>query len=111
MRQEGDWSVARKLDKGPVKTKAFRDLRTKHHFSERELMSVGSSFRTAERREKIGSQEAQVLGRRAYQAVNRWILGLGGKPRFKNKSHGLHSLECKDRNGDLRLSADGRHLT
>jgi hypothetical protein len=51
-----------------------------------------------------------VLGERAYQAVNRWVLGQGGRPRFKGKGHGLHSLTGKDLQGALRVSPDGAGL-
>jgi hypothetical protein len=102
--------MACRLKQGPQKTKAFRDLRISHQFSERELMTAASAFRVGFLREKIGAQEAQVLGRRMYQAVNKWLVGRGGKPRYKGKSRGLHSLECKDMNGDLRVAKDARGL-
>jgi putative transposase len=111
MRADPCWEQARKLPPGPEKAARFTALRTEYAFSERELMSFASGCRVAWLREKVFSQEAQVLGRRAYEAVNDWLIGKHGKPRFKNpKSRGLHSLECKDVRGALRISEmpDGR---
>jgi putative transposase len=94
----------------PARAEAFRELRVRHGFSERELMSVASGLRVGWLRERVFAQEAQVLGARAYDAVNRWMLGRRGRPRFKGKGHGLHSLAVKDRRGALRISADGSCL-
>jgi putative transposase len=73
------------------------------------MMSFASSLRVRWVREQVFAQEAQILGARAYDAVNRWVLGQGGKPRFKSTSRGLHSMECKDELGSMRpvLAADG----
>jgi putative transposase len=89
---------------------AFRRLRVRHCFSKWELMSVASALRVGWLREKVFAQEAQVLGARAYDAVNLWVTGQRGRPRFKGKGHGLHSLAVKDRYGALRVSADGSGL-
>jgi putative transposase len=94
----------------PARTSAFRELRDRHGFTERALMSVASGFRVGWLREHVFAQEAQVLGARAFDAVNRWVLGQRGRPRFKGKGHGLHSLAGKDLQGALRVSADGGGL-
>jgi putative transposase len=94
----------------PARGEAFRELRVRHRFTERDLMSVASGLRVGWLREKVFAQEAQVLGARAYHAVNRWVMGRQGRPRFKGKGHGLHSLAVKDRHGALRISADGGGL-
>jgi putative transposase len=94
----------------PQRAEAFRELRERHGFTKRTLASVASGFRTGWLREHVFAQEAQVLGERAYQAVNRWVLGQGGRPRFKGNGHGLHSLAGKDLQGALRVSPDGAGL-
>jgi putative transposase len=73
-------------------------------------MSVASGFRVGWLREKVFAHEAKVLGARAYDAVNRWVLGQRGRPRFKGKSRGLHSLAGMDRYSALRVAADGSGL-
>jgi hypothetical protein len=94
----------------PARASAFQQLRARHGFTEWALASAASGFRVGWLREKVFAQEAQVLGARAFDAANRWMLGQRGRPRFKGKGRGLHSLAGKDRNGALRIAADGGGL-
>jgi len=116
MQADPGWEQAKALPRvvagkpNPARAPAFRELRARHGFGERALMSVGSGFRVGWLREKVFAQEAQVLGARAYEAVNRWVLGQRGRPRFKGRGHGLHSLAAKDLCGALRVVADGSGL-
>jgi putative transposase len=104
MRADPRWPQARAMSRDhPARLTQFRELRDEYRFTERSLMSHGSACRVSSLREKVSAQEAQVLGRRAYEAVNRWVAGLSGKPRFKSVTRGLHALECKDLLGALRL--------
>jgi putative transposase len=111
MRADPRWALAKAMSRSdPARSTQFRELRDEYCFTERDLMSYGSDCRVSWLREKVFAQEAQVLGRRAYEAVNRWVAGQRGKPRFKSVSRGLHSLETKDLTGALRIgqAADGR---
>jgi hypothetical protein len=116
MRADPGWEQAKAMPQvvggrpDPAKASAFRELRERHGFTGRALASVASGFRVGWLREHVFAQEAQVLGARAYDAVNRWVLGQRGRPRFKGKGHGLHSLAGKDLQGALRISADGGGL-
>jgi putative transposase len=116
MRADPDWEAAMVLPRtvaakpNSERAAAFRQLRQRHGFTERALMSAASGFRVGWLREQVFAQEAQVLGQRAYGACNRWVLGQRGRPRFKGKGHGLHSLAGKDLQGALRISLDGSGL-
>jgi putative transposase len=116
MRADPRWEQAMAMPRvvagkpNPARREELRELRARHGFSEWELMSVASSLRVGWLREKVFAQEAQVVGARAYDAVNRWVMGKRGRPRFKGNGHGLHSLAAKDRYGALRISADGGGL-
>jgi putative transposase len=116
MRADPGWKVATALPgrsggtPDPARASAFRELRERYGFTGRALASVASGFRVGWLREHVFAQEAQVLGARAYDAVNWWVLGQRGRPRFKGKGHGLHSLAGKDLQGALRISADGGGL-
>jgi hypothetical protein len=104
MRADPRWEQAKAISReDPARPTLFRELRDEYRFTERSLMSHGSECRVSWLREKVFAQEAQVLGRRAYEAVNGWIIGLRGKPRFKSAARGLRSLECKDLAGALRV--------
>jgi len=85
-----------------TRSQAFRAVADAHGFTEDSMMSFASGLRRGWVRDQVASQEAQILGRRAFLATKRWSLGLGGKPRFKPAHRGMHSLECKDLCGDLR---------
>jgi putative transposase len=116
MRADPRWEQATAMPRAlagkpnPARTQAFRQLRVRHGFGEWPLKSVASGLRVGWLRKKVFAQEAQVLGTRAYDAVNGWMLGLRGRPRFKGKGHGLHSLACNDLYGALRISPDGSGL-
>ncbi len=83
---------------------AFRAVNAAHGFTETALLTFGSGLRQAWVRDQVPAQEAQVLARRAFQAVQRYQYGLGGPPRFKPFPRGLRSLEAKDGNGALRVA-------
>lgn len=118
MRADPAFVTAKALPKGPPKSKksvarnqAFAAAASAHGFTETALKSYGSGLRQAWVREHVGAQEAQRLAARAFGTVDRWNKGKGGKPRFKNASRGLRSLECSDRFGDIQPVIDGGHLT
>jgi putative transposase len=116
MRADPGWEQATAMPRSvagkpnPVRARALRELRARHCFGEWPLKSVASGLRVGWLREKVFAQEAQVVGARAYDAVNGWILGRRGRPRFKGKGHGLHSLACSDLYGALRISPNGSGL-
>ena len=116
MRADPRWEQAKAMPQvvagrpNPARASAFQQLRARHGFTEWALASAASGFRVGWLREKVFAQEAQVLGARAFDAANRWMLGQRGRPRFKGKGRGLHSLAGKDRNGALRIAADGGGL-
>jgi hypothetical protein len=111
MRADTRWGARQAMSpEDPTRSAEFRELRHQYGFTEQDLMSYASGCRVTWLRELVFAQEAQVLGRRAYEAVNRWVTGERGRPRFKSLSRGLHSLEAKDLTGALRIgqASDGR---
>jgi putative transposase len=111
MRADMRWAHVKAISPDdPARSAKFRELRREYGFTEQDLMSYASGCRVSWLRELVFAQEAQVLGRRAYEAVNRWVIGERGRPRFKSVSRGLHSLEAKDLTGALRIgqTSDGR---
>jgi len=117
MRSDPAFEAAKSLPKGPPKStkaaarnRAFNDVAVAHGFTSDALGTYGSGLRLTWVRHHVGAQEAQRLATRAFDAVNRWNLGKGGKPRFKNVRRGLRSLECKDHCGDMAPVLDNGHL-
>ena len=101
VRSDPGYPVAVAMAKGPDRNRAFQTLEMTHRFTETAAMSHASSLRVTWLRQHILAQEAQVLGRRAFTALRRWQLGLGGRPRYKTSRKGLRSLSAKDLNGAL----------
>jgi len=95
----------------PARSALYSELRTDYGFTSRALGSYGSSLRKHFIRDHVGAQEAQVIAERAYTAANAWFVHKRGRPRFKAKGHGVHSLVAKDNNGDIKISKDGSGIT
>ncbi len=117
MRADPAFDTAKAMPKGPPKSKesvarkkAFNEVAGTHGITADAMRTYSSSLRKTWVREHVGAQEAQRLATRAFDAVNRWRLGLRGKPRFKNASRGLRSLECSDKYGDIQPVLDNGHL-
>ncbi len=101
------WQAARQLPRRTKKERAARAaaldaVAVAHGFTDREAQSFASSLRQSWVRQHLPAQETQNLGARAFDAVKQWHVRRRGKPRFKNKKRGLHSLAAKDGNGALR---------
>lgn len=107
LKSDPAWLLARAL---PVRTPeekqarslAFAAVEVAHSFSARALMSYASGLRVSWLREQVLSQEAQVLGKAAFDTVARWHYGSAGRPRFKSARRGLRSLAAKDGFGSLK---------
>ena len=115
MRADPRWAKAREMPAtahGAPNTERralFEECRTAAGFTESEVMSFGSRLRVGWLRDGVPAQEAQVLARTAFQAVERWVYRFGagrkGRPRFKSmKGRGLRSMASKDSNGAIRVT-------
>jgi hypothetical protein len=105
------WQTARHLPRRSKKERAARRaafdvVAAAHEFTAAAAASFASSLRQSWVREHLPAQETQNLGARAFDAVKQWHLGRRGKPRFKSKKRGLHSLAAKDGHGALRPKTD-----
>ena len=96
---------------GLARYQAFDAIDCAHGFTESAIMSFGSWLRQSWVRDQVLCQEAQTLARRAFLAAERWHYGKGGKPRFKAQRRGIHSLECKDGCGSLKVKFTKDNLT
>ncbi len=102
MRADPAFALARAMAPGVARTAAFHAVRDTHGFTSFALRTYASSLRCSWVRGQALSQEVQVLGARAFDAVNRWHCAAGGRPRFKSTRRGLKSLAAKDLRGSLR---------
>lgn len=96
MRQDPQWKKACNLPKGKERSELFRNLDRQYRLTEYDLHAVIAKHRERSgRKDQLGINETQKIATRVYQSIRRYQLGLGGRPRFKSISRGLHSIEGK----------------
>ena len=107
LRQDSDWKKACSMPKGKERTNLFKSLDRKYHLTEYDLHAVIAKHRQASgRKTELGINEAQKIATRVFQAVNRYKLGLGGRPRFKSAKRGLRSIEGKTNKTGLKFNIE-----
>ena len=89
-----------------ARNKALNTVLNTHEFAAFAANTYASSLRKTWVREHLPAQEAQNVGKRAFSAVDDWLWGRKGQPRYKSVKRGLHSLSCNDGNGALRPHTD-----
>lgn len=112
LRQDSDWNKACLMPKGKEKTNLFKCLDRKYRLTEYDLHAVIAKHRQASgRKVELGISETQKIATRVFQAVNRYKLGLGGRPRFKSIGRGLRSIEGKTNKTGLKFNIEKSVLT
>ena len=107
LRQDRDWKKACSMPKGKERTNLFKSLDRKYHLTEYDLHAVIAKHRQASgRKTELGINETQKIATRVFQAVNRYKLGLGGRPRFKSAKRGLRSIEGKTNKTGLKFNIE-----
>jgi len=103
MRNDQEWQSARKIKDIEKRKVAYQAVRTRHGFSSANFDDlVAQHAKAAHFNKRIGSHEMQAIAKRVFNALNRWVVAKGGKPRFKGKNRALHSVEGKNNDGMLR---------
>ena len=112
LRQDKDWKKACSMPKGKERTNLFKCLDRKYRLTEYDLHAVIAKHRQASgRKAELGINETQKIATRVFQTVNRYKLGLGGRPRFKSVSRGLRSIEGKTNKTGLKFNIEKSVLT
>lgn len=107
LRQDRDWKKACLMPKGKERSILFKSLDRKYHLTEYDLHAVVAKHRQASgRKAELGINETQKIATRVFQAVNRYKLGLGGRPRFKSAKRGLRSIEGKTNKTGLKFNVE-----
>jgi putative transposase len=120
MRESKAWQAARKLPRtidgepNKARVKAFRDLRKAFGFSWISLKTLTQDCRNdCWIKDHLNSQECQATTKRAFSAVEQYMYGARGRPRFRGHGY-LNSFEnqCNTtglcfKNGFVQLSAKG----
>lgn len=108
MRADPAWAAAlalpKKLDEERIaRSDAFRAVRAAHGFSDFAFQSRATLHKNAAGfADRLGANVTQKAGTRAFKALEEWVYGLRGRPRFKGVQRPLHSLEGKNNAGAPR---------
>lgn len=92
---------ARRLPKGKARTAAFRTARRSAEFTDAALQRYAVRLRQRACRVHLDMHVAQKLGSRAFAAVNGWLLGQRGRPRFKGYRQ-MDTVEGKSNHAGIR---------
>ena len=112
IRRDPAWEAARKLpraDKDQIKARAeaFQAIRKHHQFTDFDFQAKAIQHKNvASFIGRLGSHTTQKLGTKVFKALERFLLGLSGQPRFKGFKRPLHSIEGKNNAADLRWNED-----
>ena len=112
IRNDPAWEAARKRPKADkeqriVRAQAFQAVRKAHHFTDFDFQHLAIKHKNAAGfAGRLGSHTTQKLGTKVFKALERYLLGLSGQPRFKGVKRPLHSIEGKNNAADLRWNED-----
>ncbi|MBM6704977.1 hypothetical protein H6A60_10910, partial [Sutterella massiliensis] len=108
MRRSAEWKTALAMPKGKERNRELNRIRNSWGLTQYGLHTIANVHRNAAKRFVrrsepgakrtkdeciLGVHVAQKIGARAWVAIERYIFGEGGRPRFKSRRRGLHSLE------------------
>ncbi|WP_341318703.1 hypothetical protein WN982_27250 [Paraburkholderia sp. IMGN_8] len=106
IRGDERWSAARRLPRGTGRYNAFRAVREAHRFTQYAFHALAVAHKNAAGfADRIGSHETQAIATRVFLALEQFLYGKRGRPRFKGVHRPLHSLEGKNNDGMLRWNA------
>jgi putative transposase len=112
IRNDPAWAAARKLPNADkeqriVRGQAFQAVRKAHQFTDFDFQAMAITHKNAAGfTGRLGSHTTQKLGTKVFKALERYLLGLSGQPRFKGVKRPLHSIEGKNNAADLRWNED-----
>ncbi|MBC8742029.1 transposase [Paraburkholderia sp. UCT31] len=111
LRADPRWGAARRMKKGAARNEAFSAVRTAHGFTDFSFTGLAIRHKNAAGfSSRIGAHETQAIGTRVFKALEQYVFGKRGRPRFKGLRRPLHSLEGKNHKGMLRWKAENQAL-
>ena len=99
------YQAARRMESGEARRAAFSGSRKKVGFTDAAIQHHAARIRNAAFKKQLDVHVVQKLGTRACEAVNRWILHQGGRPRFKGLGQ-LDTVEGKSNDAGIRWRED-----
>ena len=116
MRNSREWREAILLPKGKERSRKLAEIRFSFGLTEFSLGKIANGHRNGAKRFVrktdpgakrvkneciLGVEVAEAIGSRVWRSVERYLFGKGGRPRFKSRGRGLHSLENKSNHANI----------
>lgn len=103
MRSDSAWQAAKAIKDLEQRKDAYKEQRLKHKFYPSHFDKLAAQHaKAAGFYGRIGTHEMQSVAKRVFKSLDRWVVGKGGRPRFKGHLRPLHSLEGKNNVGMLQ---------
>ena len=107
LRASEAWAAAKAMPAGKERTTEFKRLMKDAGLTQSGFEKILNAHLIHSRRKnQIDSNTGQKIADRLWIAYERWRFKGAGKPRFKGRSRGLHSLEGKTNRSGIRWKAD-----
>ena len=117
IRHDLAWDVARKMPRSndlqrKLRGSEFQRIRKNHGFTDFDFQArILTHRKAAGFSGRIGSAVVQKLATTVFRSLERYLLGLNGRPRFKGVQRLLHSLEGKTNQANLRWDTQTKSLS
>jgi putative transposase len=116
LRADPAWALARALPRASaeqraLRQEAFKAVRAAHGFTEFDFQARAIQHKNAAGfTGRPGSHVTQKLGSKVFAALEQYLFGKRGRPRFKGVKRPLHSLEGKNNAAALRWDSEAMFL-
>ena len=103
LKESKNYQKAKKTKDLKERNKLFKKAREKHKFSDYDLQKFAIKIKNScDIKNHLDTHVCQKISTRVYNAVNEYLLGKRGKPRFKRKGW-ISSLEGKSNLSGIRF--------
>jgi hypothetical protein len=110
-RQDKRWKEALALPRGEESKALFKAVCDDFPLSDFECQKIAVQHAKKSGRSKVlYSAQIERIGTRVWKAVDEWLQKKHGKPRFKSKRKGLHSVECKKADAGVVFDKETKQL-
>jgi putative transposase len=112
MRASPEWQAAKAMprkdeDARAARGAAFGLVRKAFKFSDYDFQALAVQHKNAAGfAGRLGANTTQKLGTKVFKALEAYVFGQRGRPRFKGVKRPLHSIEGKNNSADLRWNED-----
>lgn len=102
LRADPAWAKARAMPRKTAEQRdaryhAYQAVRAQYGFTKSDFQRRATAHKNAAGfADRLGAHVTQRIAERVFAALERWVYGTGGRPRFKGRKRPLHSIESKN---------------